>query len=202
MEDQIFAYPLSKSIYLNITNRCTNDCLFCIRRTREGIGSHDLWLKREPDLEELLEAAGDIRLFREVVFCGYGEPLIRADLVVEAALVLKKQGALIRINTNGHAGLIHGRNIASELAGLVDTISISLNTADPGQYVEICQPRHGEQAYRALLEFAGESKKNIPRVVLTAVTWPGVDMDRCLDLARKLGVEFRMRRLSGTFTSP
>ncbi|MCL6561086.1 MAG: radical SAM protein [Firmicutes bacterium] len=89
MENQIFAYILGESIYLNITNRCTNDCLFCIRRTQEGLGSYDLWLKKEPDLNELMEAAGDIRRFREVVFCGYGEPLVRADLVVAAARVLK-----------------------------------------------------------------------------------------------------------------
>jgi len=201
MEEQILAYPLGESIYLNVTNRCTNDCLFCIRRTKEGLGSYELWLKKEPDLDELLKAAGDIRSFREVVFCGYGEPLVRAGLVVEAARALKKQGAKIRINTNGQADLIHGRNISSELAGLVDVVSISLNTADSSQYVEICQPQYDEEAYRALLDFALESKKHIPRVILTAVTWPGVDMVRCREVALKLGVEFRMRRLSGTFTS-
>ena len=200
MEEQILAYPLGESIYLNVTNRCTNDCLFCIRRTKEGLGSYELWLKKEPDLDELLEAAGDIRSFREVVFCGYGEPLVRAGLVVEAARALKKQGAKIRINTNGQADLIHGRNISSELAGLVDVVSISLNTADPSQYVEICQPQYSEEAHSALMGFIVESKKHIPTVILTAVTWPGVDMVRCREVAQKLDVEFRMRRLSGTFT--
>lgn len=201
MVDQIFAYRLGSSLYLNITNRCTNDCLFCIRRTREGLGSYDLWLEREPDLQELLAAAGDIRPYQEVVFCGYGEPLIRPDLVVQAAKEFKKRGRPVRINTNGQANLIHGRNILPELAGIVDTVSISLNTADPGQYLEICRPQHGEKAYPALLEFASASKKYIPKVILTAVTWPGVDMEKCLGLARELGVAFRPRRLSGTFNT-
>lgn len=202
MEEQVYAYPLGDSLYLNVTNRCSNDCLFCIRSTREGLGSYDLWLKKEPDLVELLAAAGDIRRFREVVFCGYGEPLERADLVVEAARELKKQDARIRVNTNGQASLIHGRNIAAELSGLVDVVSISLNTADPSQYLEICRPRHGLQAYRSLLEFIEESKKYIPKVVLTAVTWPGVDLEKCSRLAGEMGADFRARRLSGTFPSP
>lgn len=201
MEEQVLAYRLGGAIYLNITNRCTNDCLFCIRRTREGLGSHNLWLIREPELDELLAAAGDVRPFREIVFCGYGEPLIRAGLVAEAARELRKQGRPVRVNTNGQANLLHGRNILPELAGLVDVVSISLNTAEPGQYMEICRPQHGEQAYEALLAFINESKKYIPRVVLTAVTWPGVDLDKCLALARQLGVDFRVRRLSGTFNS-
>lgn len=200
MEEQTIAYTLGEAIYLNVTNRCTNDCLFCIRRTKEGLGTYDLWLKKEPELNELLEAAGDIRRCREVVFCGYGEPLVRGDLVIKAAEAMKKQGAVIRINTNGQADLIHGRSIAPELAGLVDVISISLNTADPRQYMEICQPLYGEPAYDALLKFTGECKKYIPKVILTAVTWPGVDMDQCREVARKLNVDFRMRRLTGTFT--
>jgi TatD family-associated radical SAM protein len=200
MEEQTIAYTLGESIYLNVTNRCTNDCLFCIRRTREGLGTYDLWLVKEPELDELLEAAGDISRYREVVFCGYGEPLVRADLVIKAAGAMKKQGAVIRINTNGQADLINGRSIAPELAGLVDVVSISLNTADSRQYMEICQPLYGRPAYEALLKFTEECKKYIPRVILTAVTWPGVDMDKCREVARKLNVDFRMRRLTGTFT--
>lgn len=201
MEKPAIAYPLGDSLYLNVTNRCTNDCLFCIRRTREGLGCYDLWLPYEPELKEVLKEAGDIGRFREVVFCGYGEPLVRADLVLEVARELKNQGALIRVNTNGQANLIHDKNVASAMHGLVDTVSISLNTSDPFQYVQICQPLYGVQAYQGLLEFVDECKKHVPNVILSAVTWPGVDMDRCREVARQNGVGFRIRRLTGTFTS-
>jgi len=200
MAGKVFAYTIGHSIYLNITNRCTNDCVFCIRRTKEGLG-YDLWLEREPGLDELMKAMGDARQYREVVFCGYGEPLIRANLVIEASRLLKRQGAYIRIDTNGQAGLIHGRDIASELAGLVDAVSISMNAADSGQYVVLCRPQYGEKAYSALLEFAMQCRKYIPRVILSVVRWPGIDIERCREIARNMGADFKVRELWGTFTS-
>ncbi|MHB8985732.1 MAG: TatD family nuclease-associated radical SAM protein [Eubacteriales bacterium] len=197
MTSQIVTYLFGDSLYLNITNRCTNDCLFCIRHTSEGIGHYDLWLDHEPDLKETLSAAGDITRYREVVFCGYGEPLVRADLVLAAAWEFKKKGAAVRINTNGQANLIHGRNIAAGLKGLVDSVSISLNAADPKTYVEICRPQAGTEAYAAMLEFAGECRLYVPVVTLTAVEWPGVDMEKCRRITRDLGVGFRLRRFAG-----
>jgi len=200
MAGKVFAYTIGYSIYLNITNRCTNDCVFCIRRTKEGLG-YDLWLEREPSLDDLMKAVGNVRQYREVVFCGYGEPLIRDALVIEASRVLKRKGASIRIDTNGQAGLIHGRDVASELAGLVDAVSISLNAADPGQYVALCRPQHGEKAYSALLDFALQCKKYIPRVVLSVVRWPGVDIEGCRKIARSMRADFKIREPWGTFTS-
>ncbi|MDD4169772.1 MAG: TatD family nuclease-associated radical SAM protein [Desulfotomaculaceae bacterium] len=201
MAGNVYAYTIGDTLYLNITNRCTNDCVFCIRRTKEGVCYYDLWLEKEPSLDELLEAAGDVRRYREVVFCGYGEPLIRIDLVVEAARALQSQGVPVRINTNGQAGLYHGRNIAAELAGLIDVVSISLNAADSGQYATLCQPQQGEKAFPAILEFAGQCKKYIPQVILSVVRWPGVDIDGCREIARTLDVELRVREPDGTFTS-
>ncbi|OPX86264.1 MAG: molybdenum cofactor biosynthesis protein A [Pelotomaculum sp. PtaB.Bin104] len=201
MASNVYAYRIGAALYLNITNRCTNDCVFCVRRTEEGVGYYDLWLEKEPSLEELLEAAGDVRRYREVVFCGYGEPLIRVDLVVEAARALKAQGVSVRVNTNGQAGLYHGRNIAAELAGLVDTISISLNASDAAHYAALCRPGQGEEAFPAILEFAAQCTKYIPTVILTVVRWPGVDIARCRQIARDLGVYLRVREPAGTFTS-
>ncbi|MCL6638361.1 MAG: TatD family nuclease-associated radical SAM protein [Firmicutes bacterium] len=191
------AYPLGDSLYLNITNRCTNDCLFCIRRTREGIGAYDLWLDREPDLTEVLAQAADAGKYREVVFCGYGEPLVRADLLLEAARELKKKGARVRINTNGHAGLIHGRNVAAEFGGLVDAVSVSLNASDAASYNKLCRPQYGIEAFKAVLEFARQCIRHVPQVTLTAVEWPGVDVEGCRGIARAMGAGFRVRRYSG-----
>lgn len=198
MPSQTITYQFGDSLYFNITNRCTNDCVFCIRRTREGIGAYDLWLDHEPDLDELLAAAGEISRYRELVFCGYGEPLMRADLVLAAARELKKCGAAIRINTNGQANLIHGKNVAAEFRGLVDSVSISLNAADAETYMQICRPRAGLEAYAAVLEFAEQCRLYVPKITLTAVEWPGVDVEGCRSIARRLGAGFKMRRLAGT----
>lgn len=198
MTSQTVTYQFGGSLYINITNRCTNDCLFCIRRTSEGIGAYDLWLDHEPDLEETLAAVSETGCYRESVFCGYGEPLVRAGLVLAAARELKKKGATVRINTNGQANLIHGRNIAAELKGLVDAVSISLNAADARTYVEICRPQAGAEAYTAVLEFTRECRLYVPKVVLTAVEWPGVDAEKCRTIASSLGAEFRLRRFAGT----
>ncbi len=197
MAEQIVAYTLGKNLYLNITNRCTNNCLFCIRHTVEGVG-YDLWLKHEPSLEEVLAAVPDPTRYQEIVFCGYGEPLMRLELVRKAAEQLKQMGARIRINTNGQANLIYGRNVVPELKDLVDTVCISLNAQSVARYVEICRPIYGEKAYQAVLDFACCCVGKIPRVVLSVVQWPGVDVERCREIARKLGGEFRLRRFTGT----
>lgn len=196
METQTVAYVLGKNLYLNITNRCTNDCLFCIRHTPRGIG-YNLWLKHEPTAEEVIRAVKDPAAYCEVVFCGYGEPLIRLELVKEVATWLKKRGATVRANTNGHANLIHGRNIVPELKGLLDAVSISLNAHSAASYQEICRPVYGEKTYEAVLEFARICAREIPRVVLTAVKWPGVDVEKCREIAQGLGLEFRLRSFVG-----
>ncbi len=201
MEKEInVAYTIDKSLYLNITNRCTNNCVFCIRRTKEGVG-YDLWLPHEPDLQEILEAVEQPDKYKEIVFCGYGEPLVRVELVIDAAAELKKLGAKqIRINTNGQANLIHGRNVVPELAGLIDVMSISLNAHNASAYGELSQPIKfsAEEAYTAVLDFARECRKHIPKVILSVVKWPGVDLAACEKIAAELGVEFRVREFTGT----
>ncbi|MCG9967635.1 TatD family nuclease-associated radical SAM protein [Pelotomaculum terephthalicicum JT] len=200
MTENVYAYKIGDSLYLNITNKCTNECVFCIRQTSNKLTEYSLWLDKEPDLNELLSAAGDVSRYREVVFCGYGEPLIKADLVIAASRALKERGAAVRIDTNGQADLIHGRDIALELAGSVDAVSISLNASDAMQYVSICRPQMGEKAYWAMLDFIASCKTHIPKVTLSVVRWPGVDIEKCRAIARNLGVEFKVREYFGTFT--
>ncbi|SHE37745.1 TatD family nuclease-associated radical SAM protein [Desulforamulus putei] len=190
----IVSYPIGDSLYLNITNRCFNKCAFCIRQTKTGVG-YNLWLSKEPSLPEVLDAVQDPRQYKEIVFCGYGEPLCRLELVREVAAELKKRGARsIRVNTNGQANSLYGRNVVPELAGLVDTMSISLNAQDAATYVKLCQPREGEKAYFSMLDFARKCVGVIPRVILSVVEWPGVDVEACRAIARDLGAEFRLRK--------
>jgi len=194
---QTVAYTLGKNLYLNLTNRCTNNCRFCIRHTSEGVG-YDLWLDREPSLAEVLAAAGEVEKYREVVFCGYGEPLMRLEVLRAAAQVFKNRGATIRINTNGQANLIYGRDIVPELRGLVDVINVSLNAHNAARYVELCRPSLGEAAFGGLLDFARRCVGVIPEVVLSVVEWPGVDVEKCREIASRLGASLRVRKFSGT----
>jgi TatD DNase family protein len=188
------AYKIRNNLYLNITNRCTNECSFCIRFHTDYVKGYNLRLSEEPTEEELKDAIGDPSQYREVVFCGYGEPLLRLDLVKNVALWIKQKNGRVRINTNGHGNLIHGRNILPELKGIVDSISISLDAQDEETYNRICRPTF-KNAFREVLSFIKEAKKYIPDVTVTVVTATGVDVEKCREIAEELGVRFRVRKL-------
>jgi TatD DNase family protein len=187
------AYMIRNSLYLNITNRCSNRCSFCAKFDNFTVKGHNLLLDGEPSFEEIMAAVGQPQGIDEVVFCGYGEPLIRLDLVKQVASELKKRGYRIRINTDGQANLVHGRNILTELAGLVDSLSVSLNAPDAGTYDHICNTPFGEAGFEAVCTFIREAQQHIPQVVASAVTVPGIDIDACRRLAESLGAEFRVR---------
>jgi TatD family-associated radical SAM protein len=192
-------YRLGDSLYVNMTNRCSNRCDFCIRNFGEGIGnSGGLWLDREPTVDEaavsILKNAADCR---EIVFCGYGEPLMRLDDVIAVIKKVKPRLNLpFRVNTNGQADLIHGRKTACELAGLVDTVSISLNAPDAQGYDRVCHSDYGEKAFDALIKYADDCKKFVPHVVLSVVdVMPSDDIEKCRLIASRIGVGFRVREM-------
>lgn len=192
-ESARLAYRIRNSLYLNITNRCTNRCSFCAKFEDFTVKGHYLKLDHEPSLAEVIAAIGDPSGFDEVVFCGYGEPLLRLDLIKEVATELKKRNVKVRINTDGQANLVHGRNILPELEGLVDTISVSLNAADQETYARLCNTPFGRDGFQGVCDFLREAPKYVPSVVATAVTVPGLDMEKVRRLAESLGVSFRAR---------
>jgi len=187
------AYKIRNSLYLNITNRCSNRCSFCAKFDDFTVKGHNLLLDGEPSLQEVMAAIGQPVGIDEVVFCGYGEPLIRLDLVKQVARELKGRGYRIRINTDGQANLVHGRNILPELAGLVDSISVSLNAPDAATYGRICNTPYGVAGFEAVCAFIRGAQQHIPQVVASAVTLPGIDIEACRSLAESLGAEFRIR---------
>jgi len=187
------AYQIRDSLYLNITNRCTNSCRFCAKFRDFNVKGHQLRLDHEPDFDEVIAAIGDPSRYTEVVFCGYGEPLLRLDLLREVAGWLKRHGIKVRINTDGQANLVHGRNILPELRGLVDSISVSLNAADAQTYQKWCHSKFAADGYQAVKDFLGMAGEYIPEVIATAVTLPGIDIDACEQVAAELGVNFRKR---------
>jgi len=188
------SYPIRRSLYLNLTNRCSNRCTFCAKNASYIVKGHDLELDREPTVGDLLREVGDPKKYDEVVFCGFGEPLLRLETIKAAAAELKKKGAKIRIDTDGQANLVYGRNILPELQGLVDAVSVSLNSDNAAQYNRLCRSPFGEKAFEGVLNFIREAKKFIPEVVATVVAMPGVDVEACRRLAeQELGVRFKKR---------
>ena len=192
-------YELGNSLYVNITNRCSNACTFCVRNEHDGVnGKDNLWLDREPDIDEIKAdfEKRDFSKYDAVVFCGYGEPMMRADIVIETAKWLKEKYPYIkiRINTNGQANLIYGRDITPELEGVVDTISISLNAENAEKYQKLCISRFGEAAFDGLIEFARLAKRYVPQVVFSVVDiMPQDEIENCRKIAEECGVSFRVR---------
>lgn len=185
-------YKIRDSLYLNITSRCTNRCGFCVRFHTSYIKGHNLRLEKEPSAEEIIKAVGNPKDYKEIVFCGLGEPLLRLDIVKKVSEWIKQKGGKVRINTNGHGNLIYGRNILPELQNIVDTLSISLDAEDEKKYDEICKPVY-KNAFRAVIDFIKEAKKYIPEVKITVVDIPEIDIEKCKAIAKKLGVELRIR---------
>lgn len=199
---QDIAYVLENRLYLNITNRCTNACGFCIRYMAPKFqGEHNLWLDHEPSVEEIMKAIGDPSKYQEIIFCGYGEPLLRYEIVKEVATKLKAvktpRGGVsfkIRVDTNGQVNLFYGRNILAELKGLIDIMNVSLNAENAAKYQTLCHSMFGQPAYDAMIEFIKEAKKIIHQVEATVVNIPNqVDLDKVKQLAAEIGVPLRIR---------
>lgn len=192
----IIAYPLHGNCYLNITSQCTLRCGFCPKYNRSWeVQSYDLRLHREPTVAEVIEAIGDAAQYREIVFCGLGEPTVRLNAVLTIAQALKEQGARVRINTDGLANLREGRDVTAELAAVVDSLSISMNAQDAATYNKHTRPRL-RGAFNAMLEFAALAHERGIEVSLTAIDGlEGVDIDACKGIADSLGVNFRRRVL-------
>jgi TatD DNase family protein len=188
-------YKIRDSLYLNITNKCTNKCGFCVKFRTSYVKGHNLRLERDPTVLQIIKAIKNPREYKEIVFCGIGEPFLRLDAVKKVAKWIKDQGGKVRVNTNGQGNLIHGKNILPELRGLVDSLSISLDAENEEKYEAVCRPKI-KGAYRGILEFIKESKKYIPEVKLTVVKIPEVDVKKCEAVAKGLGVELRVRKFN------
>lgn len=193
-------YHYQGKLYVNITNRCTNRCKFCIRFTPSGVDNIDLWLEHEPSYEEIVKALmdSDYKSYPEIVICGYGEPLMRFDTVMRVCRFIKdNSGVKIRINTNGHANYVAKRDVTPEMKGLVDTVSISLNAKNAKEYNDICLCEFGEDGFYEMLDFAKKAKNYVPHVVLSVVdVLPAEDIESCRKIAEDCGVEYRVREYS------
>ena len=201
----VITYPVKSGLYVNFTNRCPCACVFCLRQNAPGVfGTDSLWLDREPTVDEIIASIESRNLddFTELVFCGYGEPTERLDDLLAVARHVKniRPQMLVRINTNGLSDLIHGESTSAKLKGLVDTVSISLNTPDPEEYLKVCRPKFGLESWQAVLDFAKSCKDYVPDVVMTIVgepvTTPEVQ-EKCKAITDSIGVRLRIRPYEG-----
>jgi TatD DNase family protein len=193
-EEGRIAYKIRDSLYLNITNRCTNKCSFCIRYQSDFVKGHNLRLESEPTEKELEAAIGDPSKYSEIVFCGYGEPLLRLDVVKSVAAWVKNRGGIVRINTNGQGNLIYKRNILPELKGIVDSVSVSLDAQDEETYKRICGPSF-KDAFAGVVDFIRAAKDYIPDVQATVVEMDGVEIEKCRQITDAIGIKLRVRKL-------
>ena len=192
-------YKVHNNLYINLTNRCPYSCTFCLRQKMDKVGESDtLWLIREPTAEEVIEEfkKWDVDSFDEIVFCGFGEPTEAFDVLKKVAEFIKsKYNKPIRLNTNGVGNLINKRNIAPELKGLIDTVSISLNNPDPEEYAKLVRSKYGEKSFQEMINFAKECKKYVPNVVMSTVdtTISHEEEKKCKEICDEVGAVYRIR---------
>jgi len=193
--ESAFTYKLGDALYINITNRCNAKCVFCKRKENPVLRGFNLGMERseEPSADLYIQEIGNPKNYSEIVFCGYGEPTIRWNVVKDIARYVKANGGMTRINTNGHSNVINKKDITSEMKGLIDVVSISLNTFDPKQYAELV----GLQSsyFDEMIDFAKKSKPFVNKVVMTIVSIDEVDIERARKITEEeIGAEFRVRK--------
>lgn len=195
----VILYEVYDNLYVNLTNRCPCACTFCLRQTRDEMNhSGSLWLEREPSAEEVKAEFDkfDMQKYKEVVFCGFGEPTERLEDLLEVAAYVKEMfDKPIRINTNGLSDLIWQKDTSPMYKGLIDTVSISLNTPNKERYYELTRSKFGIDSFDAMLNFAGNVSKYVPHVVLSTVatTLTEEEEQQCAQICERLGVTYRIR---------
>lgn len=194
----ILVYSLEDKIYINLTNRCTNDCIFCLRKDKDDVCGQKLWLDSEEfTSEDVIKQLKNFEIPKEIVFCGYGEPLLKLDILKEVAKYIKDNypNTKIRINTNGHANYVYKRNIVPELVGLIDEISVSLNGSTNEEYDELSQPKF-KGAYDEVKKFIKAcSKSGIKTDTSIVDGYKGrrLNVKKCEEISESLGAKLRVR---------
>ena len=192
------AYLLDGKIYINLTNRCTNSCIFCLRNDKDDVCGKNMWLDTENfTAQDVIKQIEQLPLSKEITFCGYGEPLLKLNILKEVARYLKEKHPEIklRINTNGHANFVYKKNVCEELKGLIDTISVSLNGATEEEYNELSKPSF-KGAYDEVKKFIkASSDAGITTVATIVEGYKGrhLNIKACEEIAQNLGATLRVR---------
>ncbi len=191
-------YSLEGKTYINLTNRCTNSCIFCLRQDKNDVCGQDMWLDNEDfSAQDVIEQLKNFEITSEIVFCGYGEPLLKLEILKEVAKYIKQNypETKIRINTNGHANYVYKRNIVLELKGLVDKISVSLNASSAEEYNELSKPKF-DNAYDEVKKFikcCSEEGIQTDASIVDGYKGRRLDVEKCRQIAQELGANLRVR---------
>jgi TatD family-associated radical SAM protein len=194
---QQISYQIDNNLYLSITDRCTLECAFCPKTLGDmTVKGYDLSFDHRPTAEEIIASIDDPSRYDEVVFCGYGEPTMRLNVLLEVARHVKKLGGRVRVNTDGLSNLVHKHDTLPELGECVDALSVSLNGQNTEVYDRHCRPNL-PGSYEAMLDFLARAPEFIADVTATAIDGlEGVDIPACEAIAKRLGVKFRRRMLN------
>lgn len=200
-EEQNLVYLLEGKIYINLTNLCTNECQFCIRSLKDDVCGKNLWLKNDSVTAD--EVIKQLKLIKknetEIVFCGYGEPTIKLDILKEVAKFIKEnyKGVKVRVNTNGHANIIYKRNVIPELVGLIDEFSVSLNACDERMYQELTRPNivctNVLEEVKDFIRKSAQAGIETTASVVSGYKSYDINLEGCEKLAKELGAKFRVR---------
>lgn len=192
----VYVYFVDGKPYINLSNRCTNNCVFCIRHNREGMEGATLWLNHEPTAQEVIaQLPQDIEKYPETTVCGFGEPTFNLDALLGAGRFLRERGVRVRLNTNGHGNAINGRDITAELKEAADIVSVSLNESNSRDYQRICQCDLGEKGFDEMLDFAAKCKAQNIEVVFSVVDTIGAaSVEKCRRIAESLRIPLRVRK--------
>ncbi|MBL7073376.1 MAG: YchF/TatD family DNA exonuclease [Candidatus Omnitrophica bacterium] len=196
-EDAAIVYPIRDSLYINVTNRCTNRCVFCTRKYSNFVKGHNLLLQTEPTAREIISELKGISKYKEIVFCGFGEPTLRLETVIKVASFAKKKKCKVRLTTNGEGNLINGFSIAEKLKGVLDKVSVSVNASGEKEYARLCNPCFGSAARGGISNFIKECVTQGIEVEVTCLDLIGEEgISECRKEAEGAGAKFRLRHLN------
>lgn len=193
-----YVYALDGNLYVNLTNKCSNGCDFCVRNERTSYYGHYLWLQKgDPTAEKVIaaiNAQGDLKKFKEIVFCGFGEPTYRMEEMLAVCDYAHEKGLPTRLNTNGQGNLINKRDIVPELVGKIDLVNVSLNASCYEKYQKICRSQFREAGFDSMIEFAKACKRKGVNVRFSIVDCIGEEeVEACKRLAATTGVSLHIR---------
>ncbi|MDE5601797.1 MAG: TatD family nuclease-associated radical SAM protein [Clostridia bacterium] len=197
--ENVYVYEFGDSLYFNLTNRCPNNCEFCLRHFKEGVSGNRLWLTKEPALDELMNQLSKFTLskYKEAVFCGFGEPTCNLEMLLKIAAYLKEKGCKTRLNTNGLGNLVNdGKDVAKLIAPYIDCVSISLNASTVEGYDKICHSRFGAGAFEAMLQFTRDCVAAGIDTTMSVVDVIGrEEIEKCEKVVKSTGAKFRVREI-------
>lgn len=194
MENKI-TYKVENNLYINLTNKCTNKCSFCIRTNCLKAYGYDLWLSKEPSVNDVISAADDISGYNEIVFCGYGEPTIKLQELIETGKYFIGKNKKVRLNTNGQGNLINNKNIVPLLKDSLTAVSISLNAPAAEKYQKLCDCKFGESAFNSIIEFGKLCTEYFETTFSVLDILNRNEIEECRLIAKDAGADFRVRKL-------